>query len=133
MKSSTAVGWVAGLALGLIAAPLGAQTTVQAAVIIQSGPGDRHVVDRAAEVIGPEREVIVVKRVQARRGWWKHKYRVVTVYYDGRRYYLRRFDRAHLRQVIVYERGGRYYLDEDHWKRKHRHHDRHDDQDEDDD
>ena len=134
MTRSIAVGWVAGLALGLIAAPLGAQTTVQAAVIIQSGPGDGHVADRAARVIGPEREVIVVKRVQARRGWWKkHKYRMVTVYYDGRRYYLRRFDRPHLRRVIVYERGGRYYIDEDHWKRKHRHHDRHDDQDQDDD
>jgi hypothetical protein len=51
----------------------------------------------------------------------------VTVYYDGHRYYLRRLARPHLRPVIVYERGGRYFIDENHWKRKHRDHDRHDD------
>ena len=128
MKGSIAVGWISAMALSLIAAPLEAQTTVQGAVIIQNSPGGGHAVRRAARVIGPERDVIVVKRVAPRRAWWwkNHKYRVVTVYYDGHRYYLRRFARPHLRKVIVYERGGRYYIDQDQWKRKHRHHDRHD-------
>ena len=129
MKGSIAAGCVAVLALGLIAAPLQSQTTVQGNVVVHSGPVSGHVeVRRRARVIVPERHVIVVKRVHAPRGWWKkHNYRVVTVYHDGHRYYLRRFARPHLRPVLVYERGGRYYIDENHWKRKHRHYDRHDD------
>ncbi len=84
---------------------------------------------RAATVIRTDRNVIVVSRVAPRRiGWWKnHGYRLVTVYSDGHRYYLRRFAWPNLRAVMVYERGGRYYVGEDHWKRKHRHYDRHDD------
>jgi hypothetical protein len=50
----------------------------------------------------------------------------MTVYYDGDRYYLRRYARPNLRPVIVYERGGRYFIDQDRWNRKHRNHDRHD-------
>ena len=130
MKGSTAAGWVAILALGLFTEPLRSQTTVQGSVVVHSGPVSSQVeVRRRGQVIAPERHVVVVKRVAPRRvGWWRnHGYRVVTVYYDGHRYYLRRLARPHLRAVIVYERGGRYYIDEDHWKRKHRHYDRHDD------
>ena len=120
MKGSIAAGCVAILALGLFASPLSSQTTVQGSVVVHSGPvGGNVEVRRRARVIVPERHVILVKRVAPRRvGWWKnHGYRVVTVYYDGHRYYLRRLARPHLRAVIVYERGGRYYIDEDHWKR----------------
>jgi hypothetical protein len=126
MKGSIAAGCVAVLALGLIAAPLGAQTTVQGAVIIQSSQRDGRVVRRTTD-IGTQRHVVVVSRVAPRRaGWWKrHNYRAVTAYYDGYRYYLRRLARPHLRPVIVYERGGRYYVDESHWNRNHHHHDRH--------
>jgi hypothetical protein len=129
MKSSISAGCVAVLALGLFAAPLRSQTTVQGSVVVHSGPVTGHVeLRRRARVIVPERHVIVVNRVHAPRGWWKkHNYRTVTVYYDGHRYYLRRLARPHLRPVIVYERGGRYFIDENHWKRKHRDHDRHDD------
>ena len=128
MKGSTSAGCIAVLALSLIAAPLPAQTTVEGAVIIRSGSGDGQVARRAATVIRTDRNVIVVNRVAPRRaGWWKkHGYRVVTVYSDGHRFYLRRFAWPNLRPVIVYVRGGRYYIDENHWKRKHRDHDRHD-------
>jgi hypothetical protein len=135
MKGSIAVGWLAGLALGLIAAPLAAQTTTQRAAEILSGPdAGRPAPGRVTTVIVPQREVIVVERVRGKHGWWKKRgYRVITVYYDGRRFYRRPFARAALRRVVVYERAGRYYVDEDHWKRKHRHHDRDDDRKRDDD
>ena len=126
MKRSIGVSWIGGLVLSLAAAPLTAQTTVQGAVIVQSGPvasgGEVH---RVRRVIA-DREVIVVERVRARRAWWrKHPYRVVTVYYDGSRFYRSAFNRPNFRQVVVYEWAGRYYLDEDHWNRNHdahRHH-----------
>ena len=128
MKSSISAGCVAVLALGLFAAPLRSQTTVQGSVVVHSGPVTGHVeLRRRARVIVPERHVIVVQRVHVPRGWWKkHSYRAVTVYHDGDRYYLRRYAHPHLRAVIVYERNGRYFIDEGRWKRKHRHYDRHD-------
>jgi hypothetical protein len=124
MMRSIAVGGLAGLALSLIAAPLPAQTTVQGSVVVYSGPSTGQVeVRRRTRIISPSRHVIEVQRINVPRGWWKrHSYRVMTVYYDGRRYYLRRFDRPNLRPVIVYERGGRYYIDEDRWKRDHGRH-----------
>ena len=130
MKGSITAGCVAVLALGLFASPLRSQTTVEGSVVVHSGPVISGVeVRRRARVVAPERYVIVVNRVAARRvGWWKnHGYRTATVYYDGHRYYLRRLARPHLRAVIVYERGGRYFIDEHGWQRKHRHYDRHDD------
>ena len=129
MKGSIGVRVLAALALGMIATPAGAQTTVQARVVIQSGPvRSQPVVRQRARVIVPERHVIIVNRIHAPRGWWKKQsYRAVTVYYDGHHYYLRRYARPNLRAVIVYERGGRYYIDGNNWKRKHRDYDRHDD------
>lgn len=129
MKGSIAAACVAVLALGLFAAPLRSQTTVHGSVVVRSGSDrDDREVRRRARVVVPHRHVIVVNRVHVPRGWWKrHRYRTVTVYYDGQRYYLRRWARPFLRPVIVYERGGRYFIDEDGWKRKHRQYDRHDD------
>lgn len=109
--------------LALYALPLRAQTTVEGGVVVQSGP-----VTAGVEVgpppptvvyTEPVREVIVVERLHVPRGnaygWWrKHGYRQVTVYYDGDRYFSRRFDRhPGLRAVVVYERQGRYYQQED--------------------
>lgn len=113
MKRRIAVGWIAGLALGLLPSSLPGQTTVHVGVVIGF----------PAAVAIPEREVIVVERVHVPRGrahgWWKkHKYRVVTVYYDGQRYYRRGFDRPALRRVTVYERRGRYYIEHDRWTRE---------------
>jgi hypothetical protein len=133
MKGSIAAACFALLALGLFATPLRSQTTVHGSVVVRSGP-DRGDMEVRRRVRVPYRHVIVVNRVHVPRGWWKkHDYRMVTVYYDGHRYYLRRFARPHLHRVIVYERGGRYFIDEDRWKRKHRKHDSHDDRYRDDD
>ena len=116
MKRSNSVGWIAGLALGLIAAPMSAQTTVEAAVVVQSG---RSVGERP-RVISRDRELIVVERIRGRGAWWKrHGYRTITVYYGAGRFYRRPFARAALRRVVVYERAGRYFIAEDQWQRYH--------------
>lgn len=61
------------------------------------------------------REVAVV-RFHGRRGWFHQRdYRAVTVWYDSDRdrYYDRNSgDRDGLREVIIYERGGRFYDDD---------------------
>lgn len=105
-----------------LATPLRGQQ-VAARVIVRSGPVAGHVVVRdgystyrrpvARRV--PAR-VIVVERVAARHHrnahWRGNKYRRVTLwYYDGRYYdrYVRGW--PGMREVIVYERDGRYYRD----------------------
>ena len=134
MKRSIVVSWCAGLALGLMAAPLSAQTTVQGAVIVQSGP-DAGIANRARRMMGAE--VIVVERIRGRYGWWRgSQYRVITVYSDGSRFYRRPFGRTvpALRRVVVYERAGHYYINDTQWKRhRYDHDDRYDSRDGDDD
>ena len=129
MRHSIGLAWIAGF-LFASAAPLAAQTTIQRArdVLADQKPAPvapaqpvRVEPSRTTTIIVPQREVIVIQRVQARPGWWKHpKYRVITVYYDGARFYRRPFDRRPLRKVIVYQSAGRYYLDEVQWRRDHR-------------
>ena len=122
MKRTTLVGLASCLVLGLVTVPARAQggilsQTVQPPERVESGP--------SRTIIVPRREVIVVERVHGPRGWWKKsQYRVVTLYYDGTRFYRRPFDRRVLRRVVVYEWGGRYYIDKDErrWERG-RHHD----------
>jgi hypothetical protein len=115
MKRSIAVRWIAGLAFGLIAAPLSAQTTVEGSVIIQNG-SNTGLADRARRTMGAE--VVVVERIRGRHGWWKKSgYRVITVYSDGARFYRRPFGRTVLGEVVVYERRGRYYINDYQWKR----------------
>lgn len=134
MKRRLVVGGIAALVLGLTTA-VRAQTRVEGGVVIQSGP-----VTGQVEVGSPAREVIVVEHIHRRHGrghgWWKkHGYRVVTVYYDGSRYYGRPMRRPGVRAVVVYERRGRYYRGDEYGER-HRHdrHHRHDhDHDHDDD
>ena len=131
MKRGIAVPMLA-LVFGLVTVPARAQTTVQGDVLIHSGP-----VTGQVGVNAPprelEREVIVIERARVPRGhaygWWKkHGYRAVTVYYDGNRYYSRRVVRPGLRTVVVYERKGQYFFDEENGERReHRHHDRDDD------
>lgn len=121
--------WTAGFAvlvLGLLSAPARAQTTVEGGVVVRSGP-----VTGSVEVVThPVREVIVVERrhLPHRRahGWWKKRgYREITVYYDGRHYYRHRHKRGGRHAVIVYERGGRYYVFEKGHRKKERDHHRH--------
>ena len=135
MRHSIGLAWVAG-SLIASAAPLQAQTELQRAAEIlrnrQSAPPaparvepprvepPRVETTRRTTIVVPHREILVVERVQARHGWWKHpRYQVITVYYDGGRFYRRPFDRRPLRKVVVYQRAGRYYIDEGHWRREH--------------
>ena len=131
MRYSTGLALIAGFLIAS-AAPLEAQTTIQKARDILNDrtppPPPARVeppvvveTERRTTVIVPRREVVIIERVQARHAWWKHpKYRSITVYYDGRRFYRHPFDRRVLRKVVVYERAGRYYIDEVQWRRDHR-------------
>lgn len=128
MKRTMLVGLASCLALGLVAVPARAQTSVSGEIIVRSYPDAGRRDEAATRVIVPVREVIVVERVYARRGWWKKpKYRAVTVFYDGSRFYRRPFDRRILRRVVVYEWNGRYFVDGDQWKRQRDRHHGHDD------
>jgi hypothetical protein len=114
-------------ALSLAAVPLHGQR-VAANVVIRSGPVAGHVVVadgystyRRPVVIyrrAPAR-VIVVERVARRhpghvRDWRKRGYRPVTLWYHDGRYYDQpvRGWRT-MREVVVYERSGRFYQDQD--------------------
>jgi hypothetical protein len=133
MRTSIALAAIA-VAVAFGAAPLRAQT-VDAGVVVQSGPV---LIGEPPPVVvyeAPVREIIVVEHIHVphgnAHGWWKkHGYRPVTRYYDGDSYYVRPYKGgAHLREVVVYEREGRYY---DEWQ-EHEHghghhgHDRDDD------
>jgi len=128
MKTAIVTG---GIALALTLQSPAAAQMVEAGVVIRSGPVAGHVVitDPAPVYHRPERRVVVVERyaprvvvvehVRAHRGhgWWKKNgYRAVVVYYDVRhgRFYDRwHHDRRGIREVIVYERRGRYYTADD--------------------
>lgn len=127
-----------GIALALTLQTPAAAQMVEAGVVIRSGPVAGHVViaDRADHhrTVVVERyapRVIVVRHIHTPRGrahgWWKrHGYRPVVLYYDVRddRFYDRwHRDRRGIREIMVYERGGRYYSDYE-WRR-----DRRDDRD----
>jgi hypothetical protein len=132
MRHSIGLAWVAGFLIAG-ATSLQAQTTIQRAADVlnnrEPAPVEPVRVEpplvetgRRTNII-PRREILIIERVQARHGWWMHpRYRVITVYYDGTRFYRRPFDRRPLRKVVVYQRAGRYYLDEVQWRRDHRRH-----------
>jgi hypothetical protein len=123
MKTAIVTG---GIALALTLQSPAAAQMVEAGVVVRSGPVTGHVViaDPAPIYHRPERRVvveryaprvIVVEHVRSGRGhgWWKkHGYRPVVLYYDvrGGRFYDRwHRDRRGFREVIVYERRGRFY------------------------
>jgi hypothetical protein len=121
MNTSTcAWSLVAGLAL--IATPLHAQR-VSAEVVVRGGPVNGRVMahDGYSTYHRPVRRVMVERQspriVQVERfrhrhwkHWRRHGYRQVVVYYIDGRYYDRAY-RGHQRgyEVVVYERGGRFY------------------------
>lgn len=132
MRHSIGLAWVAGFLIASTA-PLHAQTELQRAAEIlrkrqAATPAPAPAVPARVEttrstIVVPQREILVVDRVQARHGWWRSPgYQVITVYYDGGRFYRLPFDRRPLRKVIVYKRAGRYYIDEGQWRREHRRH-----------
>ena len=128
MRYSIGLAWVAGFLIAS-ALPLRAQSTYEVfrdklneRTPAPAAPA-RVETTRKTTIVVPRREVVVVERVQARDGWWrKPGYQVITVYYDGGRFYRRPFDRRPVRKVVVYRRAGRYYIDEAHWGREHRRH-----------
>jgi hypothetical protein len=132
MRHSIGLAWVAGFLIAS-AAPLHAQSTVQRAADILNdrtpAPPPARVEPVRVEparrntVVVPQREIVVIERVRARHAWWRNPgYQMITVYYDGRSFYRRPFDRRPLRKVVVYRRGTRYYIDEGQWRREHRLH-----------
>jgi hypothetical protein len=131
MRHSIGLAWIAGF-LFASAAPLSAQTTIEKArdvladrkpAPVQPAPPVRVQPGRTTTIIVPQREVVIIERVQSRPGWWNHpKYRMITLYYDGARFYRRPFDRRPLRKVVVYQSAGHYYIDEVQWRRDHRRH-----------
>lgn len=120
-------------ALSLVTPLQGQQ--VSGSVVIRSGPVAGHVVVgngystyRRPVVVyrrAPAR-VIVVERVARRhpghaRDWRTRGYRPVTLWYYGGRYYDQRVRGwPAMREVVVYERDGRFYQDPDHDDRWHR-------------
>jgi hypothetical protein len=131
MRHSIGLAWIAGF-LFASAAPLSAQTTIERArdfladrkpaPVESARPAPVRVEPgRTTTIIVPQREVVVIERVHSRPGWWNHpRYRVITVYYDGARFYRRPFDRRSLRKVVVYQSAGHYYIDDVQWRRDHR-------------
>lgn len=61
------------------------------------------------------RPVVVIERHRG-HGWYRHHgYRTARIWYDADRHsYYEHYDRNHpgLREVVVYEQGGRYYRDD---------------------
>jgi hypothetical protein len=133
-------GLVGIAALGVLVTADTARAQVQADVVIDQGPVAARVhVGRPAisyyePVVvrrGPRRvvlverpvtRVILVERIGHRgKGWWKrHGYRPVTVWYDGARFYDRRFRMHGIREVVVFERGGQYFVMDDRYDRHER-------------
>jgi hypothetical protein len=132
MRHRIGLAWVAGFLIAS-ALPLQAQSTYEifrdklnertpapAPAKVEPPPVETR---RRTTVIVPRRQILAIEGVRARHGWWRHPgYRVTTVYYDGGRFYRHPFDRRALRKVVVYERAGRYYIDEAGWRRDHRRH-----------
>jgi hypothetical protein len=118
MRASIIAG---SLLVGLtLVAPLSAQQ-VAAAVVVRSGPvAGRVVVGREYSTYRrpvtyrpvPAR-IVVVERVYVRHPGLAHRWerrgyhRMVLFYWDGR-YYDRDLRRPGVREVVVYERSGRY-------------------------
>jgi hypothetical protein len=142
MRTSIATGSL--LTALLLGQPAQAQQ-VLADVVLQSGPVAGHVVIgdgystygrqrvvyrrppvRRVVVVEQALRVIVVERARYRgQGEWRRfGYRPVTLYYVDGRYFDRSFNRGGVRQVVVYERGGRYYRECDQDDRDHHGHDR---------
>ncbi len=132
MRHRIGLAWVAGFLIAS-ALPLQAQSTFEifrdklndktpapAPARVEPPPVETR---RRTTVVAPRREILVIEGVRAPHGWWKRPgYRVITVYYDGGRFYRHPFDRRPYRKVVVYERGGRYYIDQVEWRRDHRRH-----------
>lgn len=120
MKTSIVAGPLLA-ALSLVA-PLHGQQ-VAADVVVRSGPVAGHVVigdgysTYRRQVVyrrAPARVIVVERMRQHRhhhaRQWRRYGYRPVTLYYVDGRYYDRYVrGRQEVREIVVYERDGRFY------------------------
>jgi len=117
--------FLATLAAALIPSAAHAQR-VFADVRIGEGPVSGHIIiaspsaphDYHGPRDYPRYRVVEVYRMQRGAGWYRsHGYRPVQVWYDeDRDCYYDRYDRGrrgHVREIVIYQRGGRYYRDED--------------------
>jgi len=135
MKASIVAGSLLS-GLVLVALPMQAQQ-VSADVFVHGGPVAGHVVvgngystyhrapvvyrrpapRRVVVVERPGPRVVVVERAHRYRSaafWRRHGFRPVVLYYIDGRYFDRPVrHRGYAREVIVYERDGRYYRDWD--------------------
>ena len=102
---------LAASGLLLIAAPTVSHAQVTADVRIGIPPA------RGRVVVRPEHRVVVVERAhRSSRGGWRHAgYREVRVWFYRGSYYDRWTGPVYpeMRQVVVYQRDGRYYRDWD--------------------
>ena len=138
----------APLALGLAVVGSPAQAQVSAGIHIVDGPIAAHILVgepqyRRPVTVYPRRRVVVVERYAPRvllverihrgEGYWRHRgFNRISAYYDRERdVYYDRYDRHYpgLREVVLYERGGRYYCDDRDQDRTWNRHDRWDDDD----
>ncbi len=120
--------------LGLTLTATIASAQVRSSVVLVAGPVTTRVHvgppaisyrPRPIVVVGrPANRVIHVERVAWREAkWWKrHGYRPVRFWYDGQRFYDRRVRIYGVQEVVLFERGGLYYLVDD----RHGRHDRDD-------
>jgi hypothetical protein len=124
-------------ALIALAPALPSNAEAQTRVVIETGRNVPVYSRRPIRRVAPRPRVIVVNRVVLERqgrgrgqGWFRrHGYRPVTLYYVNGRYFDRRIDRRGVREVVVFERDGRYYRD---WDRRDRDDRRYEDRDRDD-
>lgn len=112
---------LAAAALAILPAAASAQRVV-ADISINEGPVSGRVIigdpyEYRSRYHHPEVRTVVVYRSARGHSWYhRHGYRTVRVWYDADRHrYYDRYDRNYrgLREVVVYERGGRYYQDDD--------------------
>jgi hypothetical protein len=138
MRTSIAAGSL--LTALIVGGPAQAQQ-VRADIILRSGPVASHVfIGNGYSTYGRQRvvyrrvpvrrvvlapRVIVVERVRHHGygDWRRFGYSPVTLYYIDGQYFERGFYRPGLREIVVYERGGRYYREGDENARYHRDHD----------
>ena len=103
---------LAASGLLLIAVPTASQAQVTADIRIGIPPARGRVV-----VVRPEHRVVVVERAhRSPRGGWRHSgYREVRLWFYRGSYYDRWTGPIYpeMRQVVVYQRDGRYYRDWD--------------------
>ena len=94
---------------------------VIADIRIQDGPVAGHIIvghpgyARPRYDHSPRYRVVTVYRIHRRHEWYRqHGFRKVSLWYDGDRdrYYDNAAGSRGLREVVVYERGGRYYRED---------------------